>query len=211
MHSDPTRPVRASGYPRSPRGARIDIPAHWFVSPRVLELSPRAVIVHLGYLAWSAERGTSGVVRRRVVESIPVVNLSRCVRLRRVDELVDAGLWVDAEDGWQIVEFDRYTRGGLLPSDGEEETRWTRAVRATVEYRAARQAALERDEWRCRALIDGVLCGGGRDVGSWLEVHHITPISDGGAPADLDNLVTLCNVCHRANGHGALPFIKGGD
>lgn len=30
-----------------------------------------------------------------------------------------------------------------------------------------------------------------------MHVHHIRPISDGGAALDLDNLQTLCHACHN--------------
>ena len=50
----------------------------------------------------------------------------------------------------------------------------------------ARRAALDRDGWRC------VECG---HPGA-LEVHHVVPLDQGGAPLDLANLQTLCRGCH---------------
>lgn len=53
-------------------------------------------------------------------------------------------------------------------------------------WTAARLAALEASSWRCRQ------CGRpGR-----LEVDHIQPLSEGGAPFDQDNLQVLCRPCH---------------
>jgi 5-methylcytosine-specific restriction endonuclease McrA len=53
-------------------------------------------------------------------------------------------------------------------------------------WRAVRQAARRRDDWAC------VQCGArGR-----VEVDHITPLRDGGAPFDLGNLQCLCPACH---------------
>ena len=53
----------------------------------------------------------------------------------------------------------------------------------------ARAAALKRDGFRC------VQCG--RFGGRGLEVDHVTPISEGGAPFDLANLQSLCGwPCH---------------
>jgi len=55
-------------------------------------------------------------------------------------------------------------------------------------WERVRRAALDRDGWRC------VKCGrAGR-----LEVDHIIPLYQGGAPVDLDNLQTLCRPCHLA-------------
>ena len=51
-----------------------------------------------------------------------------------------------------------------------------------------RRQALDRDRWRCQA------CGrAGR-----LEVDHITPLDDGGAPYEPANLQVLCRICHFA-------------
>ena len=35
------------------------------------------------------------------------------------------------------------------------------------------------------------------------EVHHIQPVSDGGEPYEIDNLMPLCRLCHdRQHGGG---------
>ncbi len=50
-----------------------------------------------------------------------------------------------------------------------------------------------RDERRCtQRLRDGSRCNQTR----WIEVHHIQPVSEGGANT-LENLVTLCSAHHR--------------
>ena len=50
----------------------------------------------------------------------------------------------------------------------------------------ARQAAFERDGWRCRN------CGGaGR-----LEGHHEPPLRKGADPYDVSGIKTLCRECH---------------
>lgn len=61
----------------------------------------------------------------------------------------------------------------------------------TVYHRRAwqrvRLAALRRDEHRCQR------CG---RLSGILEVHHLKPVRNGGAPYDLANLETLCRECH---------------
>lgn len=53
-------------------------------------------------------------------------------------------------------------------------------------WQRVREAALKRAGRRCQK------CGGaGR-----LEVHHIVPLREGGAPFDLDNLEVHCRSCH---------------
>ncbi|KAA0275386.1 MAG: HNH endonuclease [Acidobacteria bacterium] len=50
-----------------------------------------------------------------------------------------------------------------------------------------RAEALRRDGRRC------VHCGAGDDG---LEIHHVVPVSEGGANV-LSNVVTICHACHR--------------
>lgn len=65
---------------------------------------------------------------------------------------------------------------------------------------AVRDAALRRDSFSCQD------CGWNRDDAHrqgrrYLEVHHLQHRAAGG-PSDLDNAVTLCNVCHDARHRG---------
>lgn len=57
-----------------------------------------------------------------------------------------------------------------------------------------RRAVLERDGWRC------VRCG---LFGQRLEVDHVTPLEAGGDHS-MDNLQTLCRVCHLEKTRGEL-------
>jgi 5-methylcytosine-specific restriction endonuclease McrA len=63
----------------------------------------------------------------------------------------------------------------------------SRAVTRTRRWAALRMQALRRDGWRC------VRCGArGR-----LEVDHVQPVANRPDLSwDVENLQTLCNVCH---------------
>lgn len=61
------------------------------------------------------------------------------------------------------------------------DTRWAKA----------RDAAIHRDSGRCTVAR---LFGG--DCHPTLHVHHVTPLAEGGAPYDLDNLLTACQSHH---------------
>jgi len=83
---------------------------------------------------------------------------------------------------------------------GEEHPNWKggyeQSWRQGAEWRNARKDALERDGYEC------VECGMGRETHKThfdrdLEVHHITPVSDGGEKYDRDNLESLCVPCHK--------------
>lgn len=68
------------------------------------------------------------------------------------------------------------------------ETAMYRSFYKTRDWRDAKSKARERDDEECQE------CGSDDD----LHVHHIEPMSQGGAKLDLDNLVTLCRDCHYA-------------
>ena len=72
----------------------------------------------------------------------------------------------------------------------EFRTTWEAAENArpqSTEMDVVRTEAFERDHWRC------LMCGARQN----LTVHHITPLSQGGPRIDIDNLATLCWICHQ--------------
>ena len=65
----------------------------------------------------------------------------------------------------------------------------------TEGWQAVRERVLRRDGYECR------FCGVSNDThqnehGSGLHAHHIIPAADGGRDLP-DNLITVCNSCHR--------------
>lgn len=70
-------------------------------------------------------------------------------------------------------------------------------IYATREWREAREACLARDGHSCTVELPS-------DTGEiWrcpesgdLVVHHVDPIEAGGAPFELDNLLTICRSHH---------------
>lgn len=61
----------------------------------------------------------------------------------------------------------------------------------TLQWRRARRAARSRDGNRCSvARLLGGECAG------TLHVHHLRPVAEGGAPYDIDNLLTACSSHH---------------
>lgn len=61
----------------------------------------------------------------------------------------------------------------------------------SLHWRLARTRALARDGRRCTVAR---LLGG--ECSATLHVHHIRPVSEGGAPFELDNLGTACDSHH---------------
>ena len=75
---------------------------------------------------------------------------------------------------------------------GADHPRWREDKPAhrfyqSEKWKETREEVLERDDHECQA------CGTDDD----LHVHHIQPISAGGPRFDTNNLVTLCNHCHK--------------
>jgi len=64
---------------------------------------------------------------------------------------------------------------------------------AQENWRYRRMETIIRDDYRCQK------CGaaGGPEGDARLEVHHKTPLSEGGGD-ELSNLKTLCSTCHRS-------------
>lgn len=67
----------------------------------------------------------------------------------------------------------------------KEPWRW---IYSTQAWHRAKRAAKVRDGWCCKAT--------GCTETERLTVHHLIPLSQGGAPFDLDNLITLCYKHH---------------
>lgn len=117
---------------------------------------------------------------------------------RRARELVNAGLWEAADDGWLIHDYPQYqpTREQVVP----EGTR-SRPLFKLESLRDPR-----RQEWNAlRHMIvpqliarDGAYCahcGDERD----LTIDHVRPISRGGSN-ELSNLQVLCRPCNSRKG-----------
>jgi 5-methylcytosine-specific restriction endonuclease McrA len=73
-----------------------------------------------------------------------------------------------------------------------------RRARNSAAFKKLREVAKARDGHRCRR------CGSTEQ----LEAHELVPLLEGGNPFDLDNLVTLCAVCHRKEPGTASPAVE---
>jgi biotin operon repressor len=125
--------------------------------------------------------------RANVGKVVPLEELHYVARIkevpRRIRELRDEfGMRISSRHARPELRPDEYMLETLDPLPANE-----RQIRAAVWA-----AVVERDNYRC------VRCGAiPGDRGRWLEVDHIVEKVDGGSD-DLDNLQTLCNVCHAS-------------
>ena len=73
-----------------------------------------------------------------------------------------------------------------------------RAVYRDRRWAVVQRAVLLRDKYRCASC----------SLPGRLEVHHVQPLSAGGAAFDLANLEALCSVCHSAKHHPPDPEVE---
>ena len=74
-----------------------------------------------------------------------------------------------------------------------------------AEWRRLREEVLERDAYQCQECM--VAVGETvRSTGPTAEIHHKTPLSEGGTN-DVENLTVLCPDCHRQK-HGGISLDK---
>lgn len=137
--------------------------------PTMAPLSNAAVGLWVSCLSWASSQGTDvvpEVLARRMLSASEEV----------IVELVDAGVWLPADRGWQIANW-----ADLYVPDWVER-------RATIP-RAVREAVYERDGWAC------ITCGTADD----LTLDHIYPWILGG-PDTVDNLQAMCRPCNSRKG-----------
>lgn len=71
----------------------------FYTDPRVAKLSPHAELLYVRAIAWCAAERTDGRIPRAALGALGA-RLPRHARITR--EIVDAGLWNHAGDGWRI-------------------------------------------------------------------------------------------------------------
>lgn len=139
---------------------------------------------------------------------IPKRSKSEAARIRalRYPHTTEAGAQairdVNSWDGWTTAEREAFRRrlsaertgekNPMYGVTGDRHPRWNPdadypSVYHTPEWRRTRRAVYRRDSWTCREC-------GAKD--RRLHAHHVTPLSEGGAKFDMDNLTTVCEECH---------------
>jgi hypothetical protein len=77
------------------------LPSRWLFSPQMEALSDRAFRTFAGALMWSAEQGTDGLIPTRSMRLLHPDGSNATV----VAEIVKAGLWDPAADGYQVRDW----------------------------------------------------------------------------------------------------------
>jgi 5-methylcytosine-specific restriction endonuclease McrA len=89
--------------------------------------------------------------------------------------------------------YEPTTRHGRCPVCARDRQRYAsdphRQALSSPRWQKTRRAVRARDGGRC--VYEGDECRG------QLEVHHLVSVRRGGAPFDLDNLVTVCRAHHE--------------
>ena len=87
---------------------------------------------------------------------------------------------------------------------------WSRSKINKKRWARVRKRVLERDDYQCQAEGCTTKCVSGprSNRNDLATVDHITPLSEGGHPYDMDNLQTLCHACHTKKNRGQIAFTK---
>lgn len=84
------------------------------------------------------------------------------------------------------------------------------ALRNTNAWKKKSRHIRERDNYMCQACLNGIgFLEGRRITMNNLQVHHIIPLKeDRNRAFDSDNLITLCEQCHKLAEAGKIPRKK---
>ena len=84
------------------------------------------------------------------------------------------------------------------------------ALRNTNAWKKKSRHIRERDNYMCQACLNGIgFLEGRRITMNNLQVHHIIPLKeDRNRAFDSDNLITLCEQCHKRAEAGKIPRKK---
>lgn len=122
-------------------------PEAWLNDRRVVRLSDAAHRLFVTALAWSASNRTDGFLEEADLALIHGVDP------RHHTELVSAGLWVEVENGWQIVDFHK-TQTTKTQLDGLDHKRHQDRERKARE-RARRRGEPDPDPDLSRVTSEG--------------------------------------------------------
>lgn len=75
---------------------------------------------------------------------------------------------------------------------------------SSLRWRVVRLRALDRDRHRCS--VPRVLGAAFGPCSGRLEVHHLIPVEEGGAPYELENTLTVCKR-HHSRLHALRRFV----
>lgn len=101
-----------------------------------------------------------------------------------------------------------YPKGGMMDNYKHSDP-----IYHTETWKLVRAQALARDGGLCRDCMDRVKSGRGGKVRRATMVHHVIPVKERPDLAyNLENLRSLCNICHNQNhpekGRGKPPQPK---
>jgi hypothetical protein len=153
--------------------------------PKIDHLSDAAFRLHVAGLCYCGRHLTDG--------HIPKVRVQRLlpkVARRAVDELVSAGLWMPANDGYRVKDFLQYNPSAEKVKAGQEYRRRSRELHGDP---ALVQAIRKRDGNHCRYCSIKVNWSDRRGP-SGATYDHVDPQG----PNVLANVVVACRGCNSS-------------
>jgi hypothetical protein len=89
----------------------VKIETGYLSHPKIIELHPKVVLLHLASILWTAEQLTDGFVPdRALIDLSSRADLTPNRRRWAAGQLVDRGLWDELPGGWHVHDFERHNR-----------------------------------------------------------------------------------------------------
>lgn len=102
----------------------VPLDVNYADDPKVIEAGPEAELVYVRSLAIAKRIGSDGRIHRahlfRLAGDLPSIRSGECDTNDFATDLVNAGLWIEVPDGWQIAAWDRWN---LTAEELEERKR----------------------------------------------------------------------------------------
>lgn len=160
-------------------------------NPKIVRAGPEAELLYIHGLAYCSRLMTDGRIPKAVVPRLAWKNAAK-----NTSKLVEAGLWIDRDDEYEVKDYLKHQRS----REQIEASRAFARRRMTLNRNPELTAAIkERDRNCCR------YCGirvNWRDRKSPKggSYDHILPVTAGGED-EFENLVVACKACNEKKGN----------
>jgi hypothetical protein len=103
----------------------VKVDTSYLRNPKITNLSPSAVLLHLASICYSADQLTDGAIPARSLPELALgARLTPGAARTRALELVNGGLWVPNGDGWHLHDFELMNRQALRARVEQQREYW---------------------------------------------------------------------------------------
>jgi len=103
----------------------VKIDTSYLRNPKITGITAPATLLHLASILWTADQLTDGRLPAHILPELAhMARIPRSTASKRVDELVDNGLWVNNGDGWYLHDFDTMNPQALRSAVEAQRKKW---------------------------------------------------------------------------------------